>query len=241
MSLSHWSFEPSYLTRLRFRRKRRKVEQAESEEEDFVIVTKEELEMANHQEVTVATIKRSLSDDLSRELMEKARVEEEEEEAKFAPVKGDHLDFAFLTDEPSWRWISSHRVMLVMRGLSGSGKSTAVDAIRAAFPRCVVCSADDYFLGQDGVYRVRAGLEISPKCSVKANCVISLALSLKVHIFCDVVIAFPSMLFRPLHVYFFMIPLALPLIVHIFCDLVSVNRLKSERLSVTPLAFVNRR
>ena len=40
-----------------------------------------------------------------------------------------------------------------MRGLSGAGKT---EYVRQHFPGHVRCSADDFFVGQDGVYRFRA-------------------------------------------------------------------------------------
>jgi predicted kinase len=40
--------------------------------------------------------------------------------------------------------------VIVLRGLPGSGKTTYV---RANFPTAFVVSADDYFVGADGVYR----------------------------------------------------------------------------------------
>ena len=41
--------------------------------------------------------------------------------------------------------------MFIMRGLAGSGKTTIVRSIHSVYPRCAVCSADDYFL-KDGIY-----------------------------------------------------------------------------------------
>lgn len=40
--------------------------------------------------------------------------------------------------------------VIIMRGLPGSGKSTW---LRASYPDAVVCSADHYHIGNDGVYR----------------------------------------------------------------------------------------
>jgi predicted kinase len=44
----------------------------------------------------------------------------------------------------------SEKKLVVLRGIPGSGKSTIV---RGEFPAAVVVSADDYFVGEDGVYR----------------------------------------------------------------------------------------
>lgn len=43
--------------------------------------------------------------------------------------------------------------MVILVGPSGAGKSTWTEALRAREPEAVVCSADDWFLGSDGVYR----------------------------------------------------------------------------------------
>ena len=42
------------------------------------------------------------------------------------------------------------RTVTVLRGISGAGKSTYT---KANHPNATVCSADKYFIGQDGVYR----------------------------------------------------------------------------------------
>lgn len=53
-----------------------------------------------------------------------------------------------------------------MRGVPGSGKSTLA---RTLAPPEAICSADDYFVGDDGVYRWRAdGLDQAHKsCAAK--------------------------------------------------------------------------
>lgn len=40
--------------------------------------------------------------------------------------------------------------VIILRGVSGSGKSTYT---RKHHPAALVCSADDFFIGEDGVYR----------------------------------------------------------------------------------------
>jgi len=40
--------------------------------------------------------------------------------------------------------------VIILRGVSGSGKSTYT---RTHHPAALVCSADDFFIGEDGVYR----------------------------------------------------------------------------------------
>eukprot|EP00095_Tigriopus_kingsejongensis_P004573 maker-scaffold462_size163801-snap-gene-0.47 protein:Tk04573 transcript:maker-scaffold462_size163801-snap-gene-0.47-mRNA-1 annotation:"2 -cyclic-nucleotide 3 -phosphodiesterase-like" len=65
----------------------------------------------------------------------------------------DFLPHAFLKHNPSIKWIRTHQVIIVMRGLSGSGKSTIVNSIRKVYPTAVICSADHYFTTRDGEYR----------------------------------------------------------------------------------------
>jgi len=45
--------------------------------------------------------------------------------------------------------MTNHRTLIIMRGLPGSGKSTYV---KENFPDAVVCSADSFFLNEDGEY-----------------------------------------------------------------------------------------
>ena len=62
-------------------------------------------------------------------------------------------DFPFLTDENTIRHVKKSKVMFIMRGLPGSGKSTIVKLIVKKYERNVaVCSADDHFLQEDGTY-----------------------------------------------------------------------------------------
>ena len=64
----------------------------------------------------------------------------------------DYLNFPFLTDTQIVKYISVSRVMFVMRGLPGSGKSTIVKRLSQVYPGAVVCSADNYFISEEGVY-----------------------------------------------------------------------------------------
>ena len=65
------------------------------------------------------------------------------------------LDYPFLNDSTSRSLIWRSKVLFIMRGLPGSGKSTIVRAIAQSYQRSVVCSADDYFF-KDGVYKFDA-------------------------------------------------------------------------------------
>lgn len=66
----------------------------------------------------------------------------------------NYLNFPFLTDRKTFDYLNeTHtKVMFIMRGLSGSGKSSIVSMIKSAFKHVVVCSADDFFYKQDGRY-----------------------------------------------------------------------------------------
>ena len=71
-----------------------------------------------------------------------------------AEEEKEYLQFPFLTDERSRKWVSENPVLFVMRGLSGSGKSTVVRAIVRTFPWAAVCSADQFFVDKvTGEYR----------------------------------------------------------------------------------------
>jgi len=67
----------------------------------------------------------------------------------------EYLDFPFLTDIETIQWLKKNRVVFVMRGLPGSGKSTLVNAISKVYDSetPVICSADHYFIDENGVYR----------------------------------------------------------------------------------------
>ena len=43
--------------------------------------------------------------------------------------------------------------MFIMRGVPGSGKSTLAKRIQKQYPEAVKCSADDFFIDADGIYR----------------------------------------------------------------------------------------
>ena len=68
------------------------------------------------------------------------------------------LDFPFLTETDTSDWIRSNQVMFILRGLPGSGKSTIVKKLREVYggndtSSFVVCSADHYFMRDDGSYK----------------------------------------------------------------------------------------
>jgi len=72
---------------------------------------------------------------------------------------GDHqwLDYPFLYDDLSIKQLQVSKIMLIMRGLPGSGKSFLVKQIKLKYPQSVSVSADDYFM-VDGQYKFQAKL-----------------------------------------------------------------------------------
>lgn len=48
--------------------------------------------------------------------------------------------------------MSDKPTMYILRGHSGSGKSTWARSLAARDPNVVICSADDFFVGEDGQY-----------------------------------------------------------------------------------------
>lgn len=80
------------------------------------------------------------------------------------------LDFPFLHDWQTKKLIRRSKVLFIIRGLPGSGKSTIVKAITNTYCSSMVCSADDYFL-QDGKYNFDAAhlSEAHAACQNKAK------------------------------------------------------------------------
>ena len=71
----------------------------------------------------------------------------------FHQVDKSLLNFPFLTDDSTIKHVGESKVMFIMRGLPGSGKSTIMKLIAEKYKTTVtVCSADDYFLQEDGTY-----------------------------------------------------------------------------------------
>ncbi|CAL1539744.1 unnamed protein product, partial [Lymnaea stagnalis] len=65
-----------------------------------------------------------------------------------------YLNYVFLLDGNTYQYLNGResKVMFIMRGLSGSGKSTIVKLLESSFKDVAVCSADNYFYSQDGSY-----------------------------------------------------------------------------------------
>lgn len=70
-------------------------------------------------------------------------------------AKDPYLDFPFLKDPKTITYIKSSKTVFIMRGVSGSGKSTIARAIQKVYPSAVLCSADDYFM-REGEYHFSA-------------------------------------------------------------------------------------
>ena len=69
--------------------------------------------------------------------------------------KDNTINFSFLADARTIDHIKKRKVMIILRGLSGSGKSTICKAILSVYPNAVHCSADHYF-EKDGEYKFDA-------------------------------------------------------------------------------------
>lgn len=69
-----------------------------------------------------------------------------------------HMDFPFLIDPKTHAFVNkkNSKIMFIMRGLPGSGKSTIVDTISSTFQNVVICSADHFFYQKDGTYAFKA-------------------------------------------------------------------------------------
>ena len=70
--------------------------------------------------------------------------------------KQKFLDFPFLINKATIEYIAhaDTRVMMVMRGLSGSGKSTVTRALKNVYgDKAVCCSADDFLMTKNGEYK----------------------------------------------------------------------------------------
>ncbi|KAK3593508.1 hypothetical protein CHS0354_037031 [Potamilus streckersoni] len=74
------------------------------------------------------------------------------------PIQQGTLNFPFLVDARTRHWVSRSKTMFIMRGLPGSGKSTIVREIQKTYPGTGVCSADNFFIGEDGIYRFDSSL-----------------------------------------------------------------------------------
>ncbi|XP_071523032.1 2',3'-cyclic-nucleotide 3'-phosphodiesterase-like [Panulirus ornatus] len=64
------------------------------------------------------------------------------------------LNYPILQDKKTMEYVQKSKVMVIMKGLSGSGKSHIVRRIQKIYKDAVVCSADSYFM-KDGIYQFK--------------------------------------------------------------------------------------
>ncbi|KAK3851203.1 hypothetical protein Pcinc_042134 [Petrolisthes cinctipes] len=64
----------------------------------------------------------------------------------------DYISSPLLLDKDTIDYVKRSRVMVVLKGLPGSGKSRIARKIAEIYKDTVICSADDFFI-QDGVYK----------------------------------------------------------------------------------------
>ncbi|XP_071552930.1 2',3'-cyclic-nucleotide 3'-phosphodiesterase-like isoform X3 [Panulirus ornatus] len=66
-----------------------------------------------------------------------------------------YLDFPVLMEEETIRYVQNSKVMLIMKGVPGSGKTFITRKIKEVYEDAVLCSADFYFM-QNGEYHFEA-------------------------------------------------------------------------------------
>ncbi|XP_070570635.1 2',3'-cyclic-nucleotide 3'-phosphodiesterase-like [Ptychodera flava] len=81
-------------------------------------------------------------------------------------VRDPTLEFPVLTDPKTIEYIKKSKVMFIMRGLSGSGKSVIAEVIRETYENSIICCADNFFNRPDGryVWRKEGLQEVHDKC-----------------------------------------------------------------------------
>lgn len=70
----------------------------------------------------------------------------------FTPPKGDHLEFPILQDVGTVEYVQKSKVLVILKGLPGSGKSYLARMLKQVYKDAVVCSADHYFM-RSGKYQ----------------------------------------------------------------------------------------
>ncbi|XP_069108210.1 2',3'-cyclic-nucleotide 3'-phosphodiesterase-like [Argopecten irradians] len=68
----------------------------------------------------------------------------------------DTMDFPFFRDQKTINHIQKCQTMFIMRGPPGSGKSSLVRQLESIYKSTVVCSADMYFMTNEGQYKFDA-------------------------------------------------------------------------------------
>ena len=81
-----------------------------------------------------------------------------------------YLDFPILRDEDTIKYVRNNKLMVILKGLPGSGKTTIAKNIKKIYPDTVICSADYYFVS-DGLYKKDKEKlnDAHTKCQQEAN------------------------------------------------------------------------
>ncbi|XP_006822676.2 2',3'-cyclic-nucleotide 3'-phosphodiesterase-like [Saccoglossus kowalevskii] len=80
------------------------------------------------------------------------------------------LNYSFLRDPKTIAHIKQSKVMFIMRGLPGSGKSVIADVIRETYLNSIICSADDFRMVDGQYVFVQADLQaVHEKCQACAK------------------------------------------------------------------------
>lgn len=66
-----------------------------------------------------------------------------------------HLNYPIFKDKDTINYVLKSKVMVIMKGLQGSGKSFICSKLKQMYSKAVVCSADFYFM-KDGEYKFNA-------------------------------------------------------------------------------------
>ncbi|KAG0724170.1 2',3'-cyclic-nucleotide 3'-phosphodiesterase [Chionoecetes opilio] len=69
-----------------------------------------------------------------------------------APPMGEHLYYPILQDKETMEYVQNSKVMVIMKGLPGAGKSHLSSLLNQMYQGATVCSADLYFM-KDGEYK----------------------------------------------------------------------------------------
>ncbi|XP_068207115.1 NEDD4-binding protein 2-like [Palaemon carinicauda] len=72
-------------------------------------------------------------------------------QAKRLKAEKLYVDFPFLYDDTTIDYILRSKLMIILKGLPGSGKSTIAENIKMLYENAVICSADHFFM-VDGKY-----------------------------------------------------------------------------------------
>ena len=79
--------------------------------------------------------------------------------------------YPFLHDTETIEFIGKSKVMFIMRGPPGSGKSFTVQLLKQLYTNIVICSSDDFFYSEDGTYQWKLDKleDAHESCRLKAS------------------------------------------------------------------------